>query len=591
MQEITDPPAMNSPYSLTSGSYGAPDAPNAPKLGTPVPGTVGGLPQKPGLSVASNPLAPSLRSGMAEGVAQTQQQPEGFMQYPMPQRPSAYPQVLPMSGENQAQQMNQGYAKGGVARAAERTRQMGRGQDTMLVHMTPNEVNSLQGLAMAMGGSLTINPDTGLPEAGWLGRLLPTILGAALAATGVGAPLAAGIVGVGQTALTGDLSKGLMAGLGAFGGASLAGAAGLGGSISKNAFGVLGDKAGLLGANMGAGAATTAAGAVPAAATAAAPAATAATTAAPAAVAGAPVDLLAQLPNGIGGGTGTLLTSVTPQGGLSTIVQGAGEAATKAPGFFTRFGQTASQGLGGIAAKAAPTLAGLGLVSNVSDAMTPRFKSREGTVDNSYQGPYTAQRRTATFAPSTEDILSSSVERDYFDVDQPEIYNMQGQVVLPGSETAPGTQIMRAVLNPNAKKGQNMYTFQPYTYLAEQMGYAEGGEVHLAPGSFVMPARETTEFAKGGTGGQEILAKYGGIPIKGPGDGVSDSIPARIGGKQEARVADGEVYFPPEAVKRIGGGDQERGTKKLYALMRKAEKSRKTAPRGGAGLNLLKDLA
>ena len=42
----------------------------------------------------------------------------------------------------------------------------GRGEDKVLVHMTPGEVNGLQSLAMAHGGSLTINPETGLPEAG-----------------------------------------------------------------------------------------------------------------------------------------------------------------------------------------------------------------------------------------------------------------------------------------------------------------------------------------------------------------------------------------------------------------------------------------
>ena len=92
----------------------------------------------------------------------------------------------------------------------------GRNGDSMLVHMTPGEVGGLQSLAMAMGGSLTLNPDTGLPEANFLKKILPTILGAGLMLIpGVNALAAAGIVGAGQTALTGDISKGLMAGLGA----------------------------------------------------------------------------------------------------------------------------------------------------------------------------------------------------------------------------------------------------------------------------------------------------------------------------------------------------------------------------------------
>jgi hypothetical protein len=78
----------------------------------------------------------------------------------------------------------------------------------------------------------------------------------------------------------------------------------------------------------------------------------------------------------------------------------------------------------------------------------------------------------------------------------------------------------------------------------------------------------------------ELLSRMGGRPLQGPGDGVSDSIKARIGGKQEARVARDEVLFPPEAVKRLGGGNPKKGTAKLYSLMNKAHKARKKADRG-----------
>ena len=58
---------------------------------------------------------------------------------------------------------------------------LGRNGDSMLVHMSPSEVAGLQGLAMAQGGSLTINPNTGLPEAfslgGFFKSLLPTVVG------------------------------------------------------------------------------------------------------------------------------------------------------------------------------------------------------------------------------------------------------------------------------------------------------------------------------------------------------------------------------------------------------------------------------
>ena len=102
---------------------------------------------------------------------------------------------------------------------------LGRGPDTQLVHMAPSEINSLQQLAMAHGGSLTINPETGLPEAGFLSSILPMVLGAgAMMIPGLQGVGAAGIgLGIGglQALRTGSLKKGLMAGFGAYGGASL----------------------------------------------------------------------------------------------------------------------------------------------------------------------------------------------------------------------------------------------------------------------------------------------------------------------------------------------------------------------------------
>jgi hypothetical protein len=112
----------------------------------------------------------------------------------------------------------------------------GRGDDKMLVHMTPGEVQGLQALALAHGGSLTVNPETGLVEAGWLKKLLPAIAGFALnfIAPGVGTAIG-GMLGLGGAAgtaiavggltglATGSLRQGIMAGLGAYGGASLAG--------------------------------------------------------------------------------------------------------------------------------------------------------------------------------------------------------------------------------------------------------------------------------------------------------------------------------------------------------------------------------
>ena len=112
-------------------------------------------------------------------------------------------------------------AGGGLATAARAVQSKGRNGDSMLVHMTPGEVGGLQSLARATGGSLTVNPHTGLPEANFLKSLLPTLIGVGLSFTGVGPLMAGGLVGGFETLRTGDLGKGIMAGLGAYGGAGL----------------------------------------------------------------------------------------------------------------------------------------------------------------------------------------------------------------------------------------------------------------------------------------------------------------------------------------------------------------------------------
>ena len=117
-----------------------------------------------------------------------------------------------------------GYAQGGTLTGqADRLARAGRGDDTMLMHVTPEEV---QGLASLAPGMMTINPETGLPEAGWFGNLL-----------GVAAPFLGSMVGIPpwltQAAVTaikgGDIKDIAMgAGIGYLGGKAFEGMAGTG---------------------------------------------------------------------------------------------------------------------------------------------------------------------------------------------------------------------------------------------------------------------------------------------------------------------------------------------------------------------------
>ena len=95
---------------------------------------------------------------------------------------------------------------------------------------------------------------------------------------------------------------------------------------------------------------------------------------------------------------------------------------------------------------------------------------------------------------------------------------------------------------------------------------------------------EPTGAANGGLmgyarGGIANLGSYsdGGRLLRGPGDGVSDSIPATIGKGQPARLADGEFVIPARIVSELGNGSTEAGARKLYAMMDRIKKSRRKA--------------
>jgi hypothetical protein len=79
----------------------------------------------------------------------------------------------------------------------------------------------------------------------------------------------------------------------------------------------------------------------------------------------------------------------------------------------------------------------------------------------------------------------------------------------------------------------------------------------------------------------------GGRMLKGPGDGMSDSIPAVIGKKQPARLADGEFVVPADVVSHLGNGSTDAGAKRLYGMMDNIRKARtgkkKQAPAVKAG--------
>ena len=131
-------------------------------------------------------------------------------------------------------------------------------------------------------------------------------------------------------------------------------------------------------------------------------------------------------------------------------------------------------------------------------------------------------------------------------------------------------------------------------YSTQTMTTAEGKVVPRRPGSGGITYFKPTTYTKAADGGLmqgyptepvlrmaeggiSSLGGYsdGGQLLKGPGDGVSDSIPASIGGRQPARLADGEFVIPARIVSELGNGSTEAGARKLYAMMDRIQKQRK----------------
>jgi hypothetical protein len=132
---------------------------------------------------------------------------------------------------------------------------------------------------------------------------------------------------------------------------------------------------------------------------------------------------------------------------------------------------------------------------------------------------------------------------------------------------------------PGSKGGSSMFSDMDddkYAELDARYGRrnenTDGGGGGDAKNGGLMP--RDLRYAAGGISN---LGGYsdGGQLLKGPGDGVSDDIPARIGARQPARLADGEFVVPARIVSELGNGSTDAGAKRLYAMMDRVQKNRK----------------
>jgi hypothetical protein len=518
--------------------------------------------------------------------------------------------------------------------------------------MSKREIKGLQQLAMAKGGSLTINPDTGLVEAGFLEDALPVV--AAAAATyftaGAAAPALTGMLG--GSALAGGIAAGALAGAGISGitaaitGKDVGNAAlmgGLGGALSGG-LGAYGDaniladatqKTAIEAGTQGAGTAVTGAPAgFDASAVTNAPITSAPVTAPAPTVGGYTPAQLTQMSTGQG---------VFPEGfaGLpgtdpNTQAQFAAEAAARGGASRTAgLPQTVYQEQGMLGKTGILSLPAIGLLGNETDSsldedsyvsplkrISPNFQAyqppqpnpyykakyptyaAEGGLMSTYQAGGPVERMTQANTamnpqgglypqgmidktqyatpiqrPTSLEVVES--EPNY----ESRVNPMTGTLMADGGVVAMAAGGNPLSYLPKGDAGRvvdsdantrGLSALDAAQYRLKKLGSRSGIKMADMPKTGIKGlGGDFSDVAA--AGGVAHLGDYsdGGRLLKGPGDGVSDSIPATIGNKQPARLADGEFVVPARIVSELGNGSTEAGAKRLYAMMDRIQKARK----------------
>jgi hypothetical protein len=187
-------------------------------------------------------------------------------------------------------------------------------------------------------------------------------------------------------------------------------------------------------------------------------------------------------------------------------------------------------------------------------------------------GPNVAQYNP--FAVQPKSTIEGALP--YLDISQRlGLTNLYSQLGEPGLDATKSEYGLPAAKSGLTASAPNIFGFDKYPTIEEALKAAQAAQ--QAP----------TGMASGGIAGYN-LGGYsdGGRLLRGPGDGVSDSIPASIGDRQPARLADGEFVVPARIVSELGNGSTEAGARKLYAMMERVQRARtRTVGKGKVAVN------
>lgn len=437
---------------------------------------------------------------------------------------------------------------------------LGRKGDDTLLHVSKDELAGLQSLL----GPLSTNPHTGLPEAfSWKQVLETALIGIAGATTGgaagalapefsglIGTAVGSGVGALGGGAISASEGKGF--GSGALGGAISGGIGGYGGATLPEA--------------------TTT------------PLAEQTALAKPTSL-GENIADIGRVP------VRTALPEATP-------INISGEAT---PSYWDALGQQSSRmgsnkGLSGLLY---PVGAGTALGTAATGMIQQGAANRELTKQQQALADANAQDQQQYFASLGYELPplaslnnpNNAAQRDYIQ----NIINPRG-AAAGGSMTVQlpiGDTQVSAVLPPKYVGVMEKVDI-PYEQneIKNELGLATGGYINtqpVNPNNFYPQSQiqSAQPYAAATPQRHEVLDYYkdGGF-LDGPGDGMSDDIPANIDGEEEIRLADGEFVVPPDLVRILGFGDPEKGAKlldNLLPIVRQAAHGKKTQIKQDAG--------
>jgi hypothetical protein len=431
---------------------------------------------------------------------------------------------------------------------------LGRYGDSMLVHMSPKEVAGLQSLAMSKGGSLTINPDTGMPEAFILDMALP-VVGSFF---GIPPEFTAALM-AGKTLIEGgDLGS---AALSAFGGYT-------GGQMGKSLKSFVDPVQSLptSAVNAAANTANTAGSFV-----------------------GSTGEMGSKLLSPSGGASqiGSNLGSVADEFGVNRPVEDvfkksfspdyakqnfvpgfADNNLEGSPGMFQPFGAEPLRSTG------APTYgANVGAGTDIGSTISQGASDFSNQFGAAVKNPVDFARHVGegdalaggakigmyAASPFIEGMMEPQTFT-YTDPEKDKYRGPQGQLNLSdrfdtGLRLAAGGTITSGGIRDLYGTPDNQPTMSP------GLGGFGLGRLNNLAGEQAMTQAQTLGYAEGGY-------------LNGAGDGMSDSIPATIEGKQPARLADGEFVVPADVVSHLGNGSSKAGSKRLYKMLDKVRQAR-----------------